>query len=83
MLSFMIQNKKEWCNENMVDFKNLKLAVDICRQLRDICARNNIQISSSSNNTVSIRQAIIEGFFMNAAEYTKENEYKTVSVFPI
>jgi len=33
---------------------------------------------SSLKDTVSIRKALIEGFFMNAAEYQKENEYKTV-----
>ncbi len=33
---------------------------------------------SSLKDTVNIRKALIEGFFMNAAEYQKENEYKTV-----
>ncbi len=72
--------KKEWCNENFLDFKNLKLAVEICKQLRGICQRNNIHIMSSLTDTVNIRCALIQGFFMNAAEYQKENEYKTVSL---
>ena len=63
----------------MVDYKNLSMAVNICRQLRDICARNGIATSNSRNDTVSIRQSLIQGFFINAAEYTKENEYKTIT----
>ncbi len=72
------KNNKEWCNENFLDYKNLKLAVEICKQLREICKRNNIHVMSSLTDTVNIRLALIYGFFMNAAEYQKENEYKTV-----
>lgn len=68
---------KEWCHENYLDGKNLKLATDICQQLREICTRNSIKLASG-NNTVNIRNALVAGFFMNAAEYQKENEYKTV-----
>ena len=73
---------KEWCHENFLDFKNLKLAHEICKQLREICTRSGIQVSSSSD-TVAIRTALISGFFMNAAEYQKDNEYKTVRNFLI
>ena len=76
------KHNKEWCHENMLDFKNLKLALEICKQLREICGRGNVNIaltgSSRSNDTVNIRRALIAGFFLNAAEYQKENEYKTV-----
>jgi HrpA-like RNA helicase len=75
------KNSKEWCKENFLDIKNLKLAVDICKQLRDLCHRNNIQLINCHNDTVKIRQALISGFFMNAAEYHKENEYKTVNKY--
>lgn len=34
---------------------------------------------STLTDTVNIRCALIQGFFMNVAEYQKENEYKTVS----
>jgi HrpA-like RNA helicase len=72
------KNNKEWCKENFLDIKNLKLAVDICKQLRDVCNRNSIRLLTCQNDTVKIRHALISGFFMNAAEYHKENEYKTV-----
>lgn len=71
-------SSKEWCHENFLDLKNLRLAVDICKQLRDICNRQSIRLSSSSSDSVSVRKALISGFFMNAAEYQRENEYKTV-----
>ena len=35
---------------------------------------------SSLTDTVNVRFALIHGFFMNAAEYQKENEYKTVKI---
>ena len=72
------RDSKEWCHENFLDPKNLKLATEICQQLREICLRNSVKLASS-NNSVNIRHALISGFFMNAAEYQKENEYKTVS----
>ncbi|RNA11852.1 ATP-dependent RNA helicase DHX33 [Brachionus plicatilis] len=72
-------SSKEWCQENFLDLKNLKLAVDINKQLKDICTKNSIKLTSSSNDSVKIRMALISGFFMNAAEYQKENEYKTMT----
>jgi len=30
------KNKKEWCNENFLDFKNLKLSVEIYRQIKEV-----------------------------------------------
>ena len=72
------KSSKEWCQENYLDYKNLKLSVEICKQLRDICLRNNIKLTSSHNDTVSIRLALINGLFMNTAEHLKDNEYKTV-----
>jgi ATP-dependent RNA helicase DHX33 len=69
---------KDWCHENLLDYKNLKLAVDICKQLRDICVRYGIKMGAAPLDTVNLRHALISGFFMNAAEYQKENEYKTV-----
>ncbi|CAF1020682.1 unnamed protein product [Brachionus calyciflorus] len=69
----------EWCSENFLDLKNLKLAVEINKQLKEICNRNSIKLSSSTNDSVKIRMALISGFFMNAAEYQKENEYKTIT----
>ena len=80
------KQSREWCVENMLDFKNLKLSMEICKQLREICSRAHVNISligssSRSQDTVSIRRSLIAGFFLNAAEYQKENEYKTVSAF--
>ena len=74
-------SSKEWCRENFLDLKNLKLAAEINKQLKDICTKNSIKLSSSSNDSVKIRMALISGFFMNAAEYQKENEYKTVNLY--
>lgn len=71
---------KEWSAENYLDFKNLKLAIEINKQLKEVCARNSIKITSGANDSVKIRQAMISGFFMYAAEYQKENEYKTVRI---
>jgi ATP-dependent RNA helicase DHX33 len=74
------KSSKEWCQENYLDYKNLKLAVEICKQLRDICLRNNIKLTSSQSDTVSIRLALINGLFTNTAEHIKDNEYKTVRI---
>lgn len=75
------RNKKEWCVENYLDFKNLKLAVEIYRQIKEICLRNSILSTTyCQQGTANIRTALIHGFFMNAAEYFKENEYKTVNL---
>jgi hypothetical protein len=54
------------------------LAHEIYKQLRAICNEMNIKLTSTSNNSTNIRNSLIHGFFMNAAEYQKENEFKTV-----
>ncbi len=78
MLILDIQYNKEWCQENYLDFRNLKLAVQTCKQLRDICVRNEISLASSPANTVNVRRALISGMFVNSAEHFRDNEYKTV-----
>lgn len=47
--------QQEWCQENYIEFKNMKLGSEIRKQLRDICIRENIQMTSNSNDTVAIR----------------------------
>jgi HrpA-like RNA helicase len=72
-------NGREWCRDHQFDLRNLKMAVDVCKQIREVCARNGVRLVTCQNDTVKIRHALISGFFTNAAEYHKENEYKTVS----
>jgi len=58
----------------------MKLASEIRKQLRDICIREGISTTSKqAMDTVSIRKALIHGFFMNSAEYFKENDFKTIN----
>lgn len=41
---------KVWCHENYLNARNLSYAIDVRKQLSDICQRLDLQFSSCGNN---------------------------------
>ena len=73
------QNKgcKSWCVDNFVNFRNMSTALDIRKQLRELCLKANIAISSNSDMS-ALRRSIAQGFFTNAAELHPDGSYRSL-----
>ncbi|KAM6402916.1 ATP-dependent RNA helicase DHX33 [Rhynochetos jubatus] len=73
-----VSGNKEWCKENFVNKRNMRLVSDVRAQLRDICATLSIPIKSCYSDTESIRRCLAHGHFMNAAELQPDGTYRTL-----
>ncbi len=76
--SFLL-NKKDpnWCNAHFLNFRALKRANDIRKQLRKYCSRFEIELESNPDPE-NIRKCVVAGFFSNAAQLQPSGKYKTV-----
>lgn len=56
----------------------MKIALEIRKQLLEICSKANIAKSSCGKNTEFIRRCLNSGLFLNTAVLQKDGNYKTV-----
>lgn len=75
-------NKKQWCYENFLSFRNLSYAKDVRGQLVEICRRCELPMTSCGADVEQVRKCLVTGLFMNAAELYRsamnEKHYMTV-----
>ncbi|XP_074662354.1 ATP-dependent RNA helicase DHX33-like [Tubulanus polymorphus] len=67
-----------WCVDNFVNGRNMKTALDMRKQLREICATQRMKFKSCGQDTSLIRKCMTYGFFMNSAELHTDKLYKTI-----
>ncbi|XP_058076216.1 probable pre-mRNA-splicing factor ATP-dependent RNA helicase DEAH2 isoform X2 [Magnolia sinica] len=71
-----------WCYENFVNQRALKLADNVRQQLLRIMARFNLKLCSTDFNSrqyyISIRKAMLAGYFMQVAHLECRGDYLTV-----
>ncbi|XP_067945706.1 ATP-dependent RNA helicase DHX33-like [Watersipora subatra] len=80
---------KEWCSRNFLNQRNLKSAMDVRKQLKELSAQNDlVSPCSSAAPTNVIRKTLLAGYFQSIAELQVNNQYKlvigskTVSIHP-
>ena len=71
-----------WCTDNFIHSRNMRTVLDIRRQLRELCQREEVRLTSSLN-TEPIMRALLSGLFTNLAEHVGEGRYQTVSLQPL
>ena len=71
---------QQWCYENFVNHRNLSYAVEVRKQLAELCERMNIAMTSCSPQTTPVRRCLLAGLFLSVAEYQREGHYLTVLV---
>ncbi|XP_076445532.1 ATP-dependent RNA helicase DHX33-like [Babylonia areolata] len=70
---------KQFCEHHYLNRRNLSTAMNVRKQLRETCARQELEFNSCGRVTTGIRKCLAAAFFMNAAELQKEGEYLTVA----
>lgn len=71
----------QWCQDKFIQYRSLKRAREVKKQLKKLCVRNGIEITSSDdiNKDLMIRKAITAGFFPNIARLSKTGDsYRTL-----
>lgn len=61
--------------------RHVKFALEIRKQLMDLCARSEVPVQSCGARTTydPVRRALSKGMFTNVARLTREGHYVTVS----
>ena len=58
----------------------MTFAVEIRRQIMELCKRLEIPVQTNQGNTDVVRRALAEGLFTNVARLSREGHYITVSM---
>ncbi|KAK7028866.1 putative ATP-dependent RNA helicase dhx33 [Halocaridina rubra] len=73
------KENKMWCHENFLNYRNLSYAVEVRRQLVQICQRCNIPVLSCQQNLEPVRRCLTAGLFTSVAELQIDGKYLTLS----
>ncbi|CAO3700631.1 unnamed protein product [Rhizopus stolonifer] len=70
----------EWCRDNFINNRNMKVAMDVRDQLIRFCERIDINPNSScGNETDNLLKCFLTGFFQNTALLQPDGSYKSVT----
>lgn len=73
------KQKKVWCHENFLHYRNLQYGSEVRQQLAALAERANLESASCGTNTEQLRRALLEGLHENLAELQRDGTYVTVS----
>ncbi|KAG0719961.1 ATP-dependent RNA helicase DHX33 [Chionoecetes opilio] len=72
------KKNKMWCHENFLNFRNLTYALEVRKQLVQVCQRCGVTITSCQQNTDSVRRCLATGLYTNVAELQLDGKYLTL-----
>lgn len=70
---------KSWCQENFIQERSMRRAMDVRNQLKQIMTRFKYPILSCGNNIEKIRRTLCSGYFKNSAKRQEGEGYKTLN----
>ncbi|KAJ2959025.1 hypothetical protein NQZ79_g5437 [Umbelopsis isabellina] len=74
-----VKGDKEWCRENFINMRNMRIVLDVRNQLIQFCTRMGISANTSAGTeTDSVLKAFLSGFFQNTALLQPDGTYKSV-----
>ncbi|KAG1469503.1 hypothetical protein G6F56_003220 [Rhizopus delemar] len=75
-----VKGDLEWCRDNFINNRNMKVAMDVRDQLIRFCERIDINSNSScGNETDNLLKCFLTGFFQNTALLQPDGSYKSVT----
>ncbi|XP_071838342.1 ATP-dependent RNA helicase DHX33-like [Apostichopus japonicus] len=70
-----VKGNKKWCFENFIHSRNMKQAIEVRKQLRELCVKAKLPFQSCGHDTAAIRKCLVQGMFMNTAELQVDGSY--------
>lgn len=75
-----VKGDPEWCGENFINIRNMKIALDVRNQLIQFCERLGISPTTScGTDTDQVLKCFLTGFFQNTALLQPDGSYKSVA----
>ena len=71
-------SEKEFCTAHFLHRRHLQFAVEVRKQLMELCKRHQIPVQSCANHTELVRKALAQGMFTNVARLTRDGHYVTL-----
>lgn len=72
------QSPGDWCKQHYVLLRHMNFAVQVRKQIMELCRRADIPVQSAGSQTEPVRRAFAQGLFTNAASLTREGHYVTL-----
>ncbi|KAG5461361.1 MAG: helicase associated domain-containing protein [Olpidium bornovanus] len=74
-----VRGEGRWCCDNFVNIRNMKHALDIRKQLAQLCVRRKIDPTSScGHDSDLVLKAFLAGFFQHTALLQPDSTYRSV-----
>eukprot|EP00111_Clytia_hemisphaerica_P022039 TCONS_00064784-protein len=74
-----MKGNQMWCRENFIDGKTMKTVRQIRNQLKELCHKLEIPLTSSKQDQYkSLRKSLCSGLFFNSAERQSDGTYVTL-----
>lgn len=70
---------KSWCQENFIQERSMRRAMDVRTQLKLIMNKSKYHVISCGNNIEKIRISLCSGYFKNSAKRQEGEGYKTLN----
>ncbi|KAK4312289.1 hypothetical protein Pmani_016270 [Petrolisthes manimaculis] len=74
-----VKSNKMWCHENFLNFRNLTYALEVRKQLVQVCQRCGVNISSCQQNFDAVRRCLVAGLFTSVSELQLDGRYLTLA----
>ncbi|KAI7872375.1 P-loop containing nucleoside triphosphate hydrolase protein [Spinellus fusiger] len=75
-----VKGDVEWCKENFINIRNIKIALEVRDQLIRFCERLDISPSTScGTDTDVVLKCFLSGFFQNTALLQPDGSYRSVA----
>ncbi|KAI9316800.1 P-loop containing nucleoside triphosphate hydrolase protein [Dichotomocladium elegans] len=75
-----VKGDPEWCKENFINNRNMRIALDVRKQLIQFCERFEIPPNTTcGTDTDQVLKCFLTGFFHNTALLQPDGSYKSVA----
>ncbi|XP_053203712.1 ATP-dependent RNA helicase DHX33-like [Panonychus citri] len=71
------KGSKDWCKENYIDFRNMRMVANIRQQMASLYERSNFTKNSCGSNTELVRKCLTLGLYHNVALIGKDGDYRS------
>uniref|UniRef100_A0A7N0V877 RNA helicase n=1 Tax=Kalanchoe fedtschenkoi TaxID=63787 RepID=A0A7N0V877_KALFE len=72
------QYSTQWCHENFIQVRSMKMARNVRDQLEGLVKRVDIELTSVGNDHEAILKSITAGYFPHCARLEKDGVYRTI-----
>ncbi|XP_065065163.1 ATP-dependent RNA helicase DHX33-like [Rhopilema esculentum] len=73
-----VKGNPDWCMEHFINTRAMKTVHNIRSQLRELCQRLDIQLTSCGKDFTKLRRSLAAGLFTCCAELQRDGTYQTV-----